>query len=146
MSHEMILRIPQAIHLAIIEHARAELPNECVGMLVGSKEGMVRERYALVNELRSEKRFLSEPYSMLRAEKQRRAGGYEVLAIYHSHPSSPPLPSRYDIADHLSPEVMCIIVSLASEEPEVKGWWIEEGKVCEGTVQVQVASPSLTLK
>jgi proteasome lid subunit RPN8/RPN11 len=127
----------------MIEHARAELPNECVGMLVGSADGVVRGRYPLVNELRSPERFLTEARSMLAAEKRLRAEQQEVLAIYHSHPTSAAVPSRYDVADHYSAGVMCVIVSLAGGEA-VKGWWIEGGVFTEGEVEIEETEKGIT--
>ena len=136
MSQKMILQIPREIYEAMVEQARRELPNECVGMLVGTAAGVVKERYPLVNEMESPKRFLSEPLSMFKAEKRRRAAGHEFLAIYHSHPGSPATPSRLDVADHYFTEVMCVIVSLAGEAAQVRGWWIAEGQFSEGEIAV----------
>jgi proteasome lid subunit RPN8/RPN11 len=125
MMPPMILQIPKRICDDLIAHARTEMPNECVGMLVGTTDGQVKDSYALVNELKSPTRFLSEARSMLNAEKRRRAAGLELLAIYHSHPTSPPVPSKYDRADHLSPEVLCVIISLSEPEPTIKAWRLE---------------------
>jgi [CysO sulfur-carrier protein]-S-L-cysteine hydrolase len=137
MGRRFILRIPSTIYHEMIAHARTELPNECVGMLVGSADGVVRNRYPLVNELQSPERFLTEARSMLAAEKRLRAEQQEVLAIYHSHPRSSPVPSRYDVADHYGAEVMSVIVSLEGEAADVKGWWIEGGMFWEGEVVVE---------
>lgn len=136
MGDRFILRIPYAIHAEILDHARAELPNECVGMLVGSADGVVQERYPLVNALYCPTRFLTEPRSMLAAEKRRRVSGSEVLAIYHSHPTSRAVPSRYDVADHYAVEVMCVIVGFDGE-PSVRGWWLGAEGVFEGKVRVE---------
>lgn len=121
----MILRIPKRVYDDIIAHARAEVPNECVGMLVGTADGQVKDSYPLINELQSPTRFLSEARSMLTAEKRRRMAGLELLAIYHSHPTSPPTPSKYDKADHLGSEILCVIISLADAEPAIKAWRLE---------------------
>jgi proteasome lid subunit RPN8/RPN11 len=121
------LRIPAPLYADMIAHARAELPNECVGLLAGRPDGTVVQRYPLVNELADPCRFASEPYSMFRAEKQRRADGLEFLAVYHSHPSTPAVPSKYDLAQHYSEEAVCVIVSLAQPQAEVKGYWLRDG-------------------
>ena len=136
----MTLHIPEAIHQLMIEHARAELPNECVGMLIGSSDGQVSEYLPLENELKCPTRFLTEPRSMLRAEKRCRELRLKVLAMFHSHPTSPAVPSKYDVADHYSGEVMCLIVSLEKEPPEVAGWWIHEGMFRRGVVQIDQAT------
>jgi proteasome lid subunit RPN8/RPN11 len=126
MMQPVFLQIPKRICDDMIAHARAELPNECVGMLVGTPDGQVKDSYPLINELQSPTRFLSEARSMLAAEKRRRDAGLELLAIYHSHPTSPPVPSKYDRADHLSTEILCVIISLTETEPVIKAWRLED--------------------
>ena len=47
------LEVPRALYSAMLEQARAELPNECCGLLAGTVEegvGRVVARYPLVNE------------------------------------------------------------------------------------------------
>lgn len=118
------LRIPADFFAAMIAHAQHELPNECVGMLAGKPDGLVQVRYPLVNALADPRRFESEPRSMFLAEKARRAAGLEFLAVYHSHPTSAPVPSRHDLAWHYSAEVQCVIISLVGEVPEVQAYWL----------------------
>jgi proteasome lid subunit RPN8/RPN11 len=127
----MTLQLPATIYEELLTHARAELPNESVGMLIG-KDGLAFEYVPLINELQSPTRFLTEARSMLKAEKRRRHLECEVLAIVHSHPTSEPVPSRYDVADHYSSEVMCMIVSLRDAEPLAQAWWIANSEVSEG--------------
>jgi proteasome lid subunit RPN8/RPN11 len=117
----------------MLEHARAELPNECVGLLAGRFEempggrlGQVERRYPLVNAAASPTRFLSEPRSMLAADKDLRKHDLEVLAVYHSHPTSEPVPSRTDLEQNYWPGVVSFIISLKGAEPEVRGWWLTD--------------------
>ena len=112
----------------MLEHAQAELPAECCGLLAGiirrdGAEALVTHRYPLINELDSPTEFASEPRSMLAAMREVRAWGTEVLAVYHSHPTSEPIPSRKDLDRHwLGPSVLAVIVGLQGEEPEVRAW------------------------
>ncbi len=55
-----------------------------------------------------------------------RVRGLEMLAVYHSHPTSRPVPSRTDLERHGMDDVMCMIVSLAATPPEVRAWWLTE--------------------
>jgi proteasome lid subunit RPN8/RPN11 len=122
------LRIPAPIFEAMIDQALAELPNECVGLLAGHADGLVVERYELVNALADPRRFESEPRSMFEAEKLRRQNGLEFLAIYHSHPAGSPVPSRRDVDCNYSDDVMNLIISLERpEQPEVRAWWLTAG-------------------
>jgi [CysO sulfur-carrier protein]-S-L-cysteine hydrolase len=123
------LEVPRAVFEAILEQARAELPNECCGLLAGTVEdevGRVVERYALVNELASPVEFVSEDRSHFVADKDMRRKGLDVLAVYHSHPTTAPVPSRKDLARNYSVDVVNLIISLAGPEPVVRGWWLTE--------------------
>lgn len=122
------LRIPKEIYQDMIAHARRTAPIECVGVLLGSTDGQVQRSCELVNELASPARFRSEPRSLFAVEKQRRSLGLEYLAIYHSHPATPPIPSQLDIAEHWGGNVVSLIISLAGDPPTVAAWWIQQGQ------------------
>jgi len=124
----------------MILQAQSELPNECCGLLAGRMEnglGLVLRRYPLLNAAASPTEFESDPKSMLTAEKARRQEGIEILAIYHSHPKSPPVPSRTDLARNYSPDVVNLIVSLQTEIPEIRGWWLELERFHEADIEWQ---------
>ena len=113
----------------MLDHAQAELPNECCGILAGRRidnSGQVEARYSLVNERASPVEYWAEPRSMLAAFKDMRAQGTVELAIYHSHPTSPPIPSRTDLQRNYSPEVVSLIISLGGKAPMVRAWWLTE--------------------
>ena len=55
-----------------------------------------------------------------------RARGFDLLAIYHSHPVSDPVPSRTDLERNYFDGVMHLILSLKAEEPILRGWWLGE--------------------
>ena len=120
--------LPRCHHDAMLAQARAELPCECCGILAGRfrRDGAARvtRRYPLMNELASPLEYLSEPRSLFAAHKDMRARGLEVIATYHSHPSSAAIPSRTDRARRWSEEVVHFIVSLAGPVAELRGWWL----------------------
>jgi proteasome lid subunit RPN8/RPN11 len=121
------LVIPRPVFDALLAHARTELPAECCGILAGRVEngvGLVSGHYPLVNELASPTEYVSEPRSMFAAVKAMRAAGTDVLAVYHSHPASAPVPSRRDRERNYSEQVVNLIIGLAGGEPEVRGWWL----------------------
>jgi proteasome lid subunit RPN8/RPN11 len=107
--------------------ALAERPNECCGLLAGVMQegvGRVVRHYPLVNAAASPVLYESEPRSMFEAVRAMMREGLEAVAVYHSHPSSPPIPSKTDLARNCSEDVVNLIVSLASEPPLVRGWWL----------------------
>ena len=111
----------------MLDHARAEFPIECCGVLAGSVDdgvGWVTEHHPLVNALASPTEYESEPRSMLAAHKAMRASGTEILAVYHSHPTSDPIPSQRDLERNYGEGVVHLIIGLRFSEADVRGWWL----------------------
>jgi proteasome lid subunit RPN8/RPN11 len=129
------LIISRRIYDDMIAQARSELPNECCGILAGtvhdssSRVGEVSHRYPLVNAAASVVEYLSDPKSMFEAVRDMRQRQIDILAIYHSHPGSDPVPSRIDLERNYSPEVVNLIISLKGGVARVCGWWLE-GNSC----------------
>jgi [CysO sulfur-carrier protein]-S-L-cysteine hydrolase len=127
MSGPFRLVIPRPIYEAMVADARAALPAECCGLLAGTAEGgvgRVTMHLPLVNALASPTEYESESRSLFAAHKAMRAAGTEVLAVYHSHPTSDPVPSRKDQERNYSDGVVNLIVGLRRPEPDVRGWWL----------------------
>jgi proteasome lid subunit RPN8/RPN11 len=124
------LIIPDALLARVIEHAWAELPKECCGLLAGliaDGDGYAIERATIRNDRASPTGYLTNAHDLFAAYREMRATGTEVLAVYHSHPTSNPVPSRRDVAENTYGEtVVHLIVSLSDSEPEVRAWWISE--------------------
>ena len=84
--------IPAEVRAALVEHSRAEAPNEACGLIL--LRDNVAERYVPGrNAAASPYRFELEvdPEAWFLEDE-----GY-VLAVFHSHLSSPPRPSRTDV-------------------------------------------------
>lgn len=84
--------IPPEVRAALAEHSRAEEPNEACGLLVlrdGRAERYVAGRNAADSPYRFELDVEPEVWFL---EDE----GYE-LAVFHSHISAPPRPSRTDV-------------------------------------------------
>ena len=121
------LIVPASMLRAIIDQARSEAPLECCGILAGrTREGIATAevRYALANEAASPTEFVSAARDMFAADRDMRRRGLELIAVYHSHPASHPVPSKTDLERNYSPSVVNIIVSLKTDPPEVKAWWL----------------------
>ena len=116
----------------MLAQAVAERPLECCGLLAGpavpgASERRVVRRYPLVNAAASPIEYESDSRSMLNAFKDMRRQGWDLLAVYHSHPTSPPTPSRKDIErNYYGDELVHFIISLQSAQPEVRGWHLSE--------------------
>lgn len=121
---------------AIVEHARAEQPNECCGVVV-IRAGEAVSVHRLENLAASPFRFEVDGLALHRLLSDAEDAGEELGAIYHSHTRSDAWPSQTDVnfAAHW-PGVEWLIVGLASEgEPVVRSFLIEGGEVREVPVE-----------
>lgn len=132
----------------MIWHALAERPLECCGLLAGVVRedgvGEVRLRYPLVNAAASPVEFESEPRSHFSADRDIRRQGLEILAIYHSHPTSEPVPSRKDRERSWGEGVVNIIVSLMTPTPMIRAWWLSADEYCEAEWSIRDKNDSPT--
>ena len=131
------MRIPRELYEQMIEHAREEAPNECVGLL-GSRDGSAVKLYRASNAAASPLRFEIEGSEQIRYHTDIEDSGLELGAIYHSHTRTEPRPSQTDISFASGwPGVLWVIVGLASEEPEVRTWRIDGAEVTEAELVVE---------
>ncbi|MCX4187638.1 M67 family metallopeptidase [Methylophaga sp. OBS4] len=64
----------------------------------------------------------------LAAFKKMKEKGQELFAIYHSHPSSPPIPSEIDIEEANYSEALYLIISLNTKGVlEMRGFYLRDG-------------------
>ena len=124
------MRLTAALLQEIVDAARAALPNEAVGLLVGPAEP---ERYvAMRNASRSPFRYSIDEAEQLAAWTDLESRGESVLAIVHSHVASPAVPSNTDVELAYFPEALYLICSLATpDQPEIRAWSIRESVVKE---------------
>ncbi|HLJ98099.1 MAG TPA: M67 family metallopeptidase [Gemmataceae bacterium] len=125
----------------MVAQARAELPNECCGLLAGLVDegniGRVHQHYPLVNNAASPREYLANDRTLFHAHRDMRERGLQLLAIYHSHPVSDPVPSKTDLERNFFDDVMHLIVSLKTEVPLLRGWWLTEKEYREAEWEVQ---------
>ncbi|HEY7590681.1 MAG TPA: M67 family metallopeptidase [Candidatus Limnocylindrales bacterium] len=139
--------IPAAMVQQLIDHARAEVPNESCGIVVGDRpaaEGGVPLRFEPARN-KAASRYIYElhPDDLLRLTIETDDAGEVFWAIVHSHTHTPARPSATDIAQALYPDALYILVSLAVEGedaaaamPSVRAWRILDGEVFEVELQV----------
>jgi proteasome lid subunit RPN8/RPN11 len=116
--------VPAAIRAELAEHARAEEPNEACGLIVFRDDVAVRYEPG-INETASPYRFeirMPDPDVWYLEDE-----GYE-LAVFHSHVSAPPRPSRTDVQNiGLWRGKPYVIYSLRSDE--LAAWRISNGSI-----------------
>ena len=126
-----MVRLPRALADEMIAHARSELPNEACGIFGGTLEGELHSFHPALNADASPYRYSVGSDDLLRITLAIDDDGDEVAAIYHSHTMSPARPSRTDMELAFWPEAAYVIVSLASDPPDIRAWRLLEGKAPE---------------
>jgi proteasome lid subunit RPN8/RPN11 len=115
--------IPTHVRAALEEHARAEDPNEACGLILlrdGSAERYVPGRNAAASPFRFELDVDPEVWFL-------EDDGYE-LAVFHSHLSSPPRPSRTDVENIGLWEGRPYVI-LTVRTGELAAWRIADGTI-----------------
>lgn len=130
-----MIQIPRQIINSMIAQAENELPNEACGLLVGNENEVIKQ-FALTNMDHSPEHFSFDPAEQFQTLRSARADGLEIIANYHSHPETPARPSEEDIRLAYDPNIIYIIVSLASELPSIKAFRIVNGKSTEEPIDI----------
>ena len=126
------MQMPDEIRRAMIAHARFSAPEEACGLLAADDAGALRMVYCLTNTDHSPVAFTLDPTEHYRALRHAETRGWRLAGVFHSHPGTGAYPSPTDVAGALEPEWLYVVVSLeASDDPVVRGFWIEEGRVVE---------------
>ena len=117
--------VPQEVRAALVAHARDEDQNEACGLVVlkdGVAERYERGRNGAASPYRFELEVAPELWFL-------EDDGYE-LAVFHSHLSSPPRPSRTDVENiGLWEGKPYLIYSL--REDDLAAWTIQNGEIAE---------------
>lgn len=126
-----MLRLTQENFDQIVAHGREGKPLEICGFIAGrvNTEGDKEVTYAVPIESddKSELTYSMNPLQQMRAEREIREKGLEILGIYHTHPATQAYPSKTDVArahwgdtdDLMFPHYSYLIVSLRDpENPE----------------------------
>jgi proteasome lid subunit RPN8/RPN11 len=120
----------------IVAHARAELPNECCG-IVASQDGNAVRVFRATNFESSPVRYGLDPREQYKIMMEIEEQGWNLGAIYHSHTRSPAYPSQTDVNLAFYPDALYLIVSLQDiERPDLRGFRIIDGDISEAEISI----------
>jgi len=120
----------------MVAHARAEAPNEVCGVLA-QKSSVVTAIYPVTNVDPDPRRYVMDAKGLLLAMRDLEQHGWDLLGFYHSHPSSPPIPSETDLAMAFYPGHCYAIVSLHDpDRPEIRWFLFQDGRFQELAVNL----------
>jgi proteasome lid subunit RPN8/RPN11 len=121
------VRISQELARELVDHAVADLPNECCGMIAG-RGGTATRVLRAGNSEGSPFMYVMDPREQMRIMDAIDDSGDDLLAIYHSHTRSAAYPSRTDVELAFYPDTLYLIVSVADRDaPEIRAFRLSKG-------------------
>ncbi|MBE0696698.1 MAG: M67 family metallopeptidase [Anaerolineaceae bacterium] len=108
------LIIPDKNWHEMVHHIQSCLPEESCGLAGGlflNETARISLILPVVNQLHSPVRFRMDPAGQLNAMHTIEEHGLELVAIFHSHPNGPEIPSATDLHEFYYPGVLSLILS-----------------------------------
>ena len=123
------LLLGRDLHDSLVAMSRAALPYEACGVIGGERvENGWRALsiHPVKNSLASATAFALDGAGMIAAEDRIDAAGNELIGVWHSHPTSAPIPSDTDLADasRYDPAgvFVHVLVSMQGFAPQVRAY------------------------
>ena len=128
------LRIAPSDLAAIRAAARAALPLEACGLLVGTEADRVSRVEAAANvAAEPARRFEIDPRQLLALHRSLRGTTERLIGHWHSHPLGPPVPSVCDLEMAHDPEMIWLLVD--PKDDTARAWRVVEGGFAEIPIQ-----------
>jgi len=99
-----MLKIPQTLYTQLRAHGEETYPHECCGILLGKSADGTNEVHELfrAGNTRTDSahnRYHIAPIELIKAQREGRAKGLDIVGFYHSHPDHPAQWSQTDFAE-----------------------------------------------
>jgi proteasome lid subunit RPN8/RPN11 len=121
------IQLPRKLTNQLLHLAQLSPDTEICG-LVSSQNGLPSCCYPVANVAEQpSQRFLLEATGQIAALKTMRERGEQLFAIYHSHPTTPAIPSSTDLELAAYPDALYLIISLNTKGIlEMRGFHIHQ--------------------
>lgn len=106
----------------------ARAPQEACGLVAG-RQGLSQHVYVIENELASPTRFRLNAQQQVAALAHMQRQGWELLAIYHSHPQGPRHPSQTDLSEASYSGVVHLIWSFVADSWGCRAFLLDGGQI-----------------
>ena len=137
-----MLRIDQAIHDAIVDHARRDHPDEACGVVAGPIGSDTPTRFVpMANAARSTTFYEFDSMDLLTLYRDMDDRDEVPVVVYHSHTATEAYPSRTDVSYASEPDAHYVLVS--TKDPDVvefRSFRIVDGVITEEPVEVVSAA------
>jgi proteasome lid subunit RPN8/RPN11 len=99
-----MIRMSNAIYHAIRRHGEETYPHECCGILLGRN---AEDDNVVIDAMRAgntrtdsaHNRYHIAPQELIKAQREGRERGLDIVGFYHSHPDHPAMWSQTDLAE-----------------------------------------------
>ncbi|MCY3833218.1 MAG: M67 family metallopeptidase [Chloroflexi bacterium] len=125
----MAVTIAYSVARQLVDDAARQAPAEACGLLAGTNNHIAAAHPLRNIAAAPETQFRADPEEQLQALKAIDAAGRNWLGVYHSHPTSAPIPSPQDIDQCADGGLLQLIVSLEGAQPELKLWRVDQASV-----------------
>src|SRR5215472_13549029 len=140
-----MLTISSVLRTKILEHGRADHPDEACGVIAGPAGSDRPVRFIpMMNAERSPTFYRFDSMEQLRVWREMDERDEEPVVIYHSHTATQAYPSRTDISYASEPDAHYVLVSTRDpDQVEFRSFRIVDGVVTEEEVRIaaEVAGP-----
>lgn len=127
----------------MLDHARTQAPEEACGLVGGQPlhghpgVWICTAVLTVTNMLHSPVRYRMAPEEQLAAFEFFDRNGWELAAIFHSHPQGPGAPSPTDMAEAYYPEAAYLIWFQESGRWDCRAYRIKDGEVWTVALEVR---------
>jgi proteasome lid subunit RPN8/RPN11 len=108
-------------------------PEEACGIIAGNNRRTSRV-YVVPNALHSPTAFRMDAQKQIEAFLEMEKDNQEMLAIYHSHPTGPEIPSETDKTEFAYPGVLTLIWFLKEGTWDCRAYWINDAMAFEASL------------
>lgn len=131
---EYSLILTSELRAEMIQHASDCFPEEACG-IAGGEKGIIVKFLPVINELHSSTRFRMDPSEQLKTLLQLEEEKLDLLAIFHSHPSGPGIPSQTDLDEFAYPGTIYLIAFPEREKWTIKAFHVNPDQYKEIPIQ-----------
>ena len=130
------LRIEHGLFERLLRRLERLYPREGCGFLAG-RAGLVMADLPVTNVDPHPARFRMDPREQVAALLLLERRGWDVAAVYHSHPKGVPWLSPRDLAQLAFPEAVQLVVALRGENrPVARAFLVQTGRIVPITLTV----------
>jgi proteasome lid subunit RPN8/RPN11 len=132
------IRLARDVAAEVLNHAISNPDEECCGLLAGLN-GVVARAFAAHNVAEHPATaYEIAPKELFCIMREIRAGGLELLGLYHSHPNGDNQPSPRDVERAYYPDAAYFILSARADAPEpIRAYSISDGRWTELEIKIQ---------